>query len=313
MALIVAILGLFRVLVMASELPLLSGFDDYMRNGPKPLREDTRKGYVRFLRKFFRMAGADGTKPLKELITRANLIKVLCQIPVEQVSTRRQLVFAVKTFARFLWDMGGIDKEQAEGVLSLVFKGKSQPHQPYLGVDQLKEVLRKLLVVGSYDDSERLINVVIFAVLSFTGLRATEFASVAVQDIDLDRGVIRVENGKGGRRRTVGINAKLLPLLRLYERHRPESTSDCFFLGPTGRPLSRDLLVKRFARLSKTLGIKVRAHDLRRSFATACANEANVPLPKLQKMLGHSNVMTTMLYVKVREDEVVNDMRAMHW
>lgn len=306
-------LGPYLSLVMVSQLHLITEFNEYMRNGPKPLRTDTRMGYHRFLQKFLRMAGSDGKTPLAELCTRANLIRVLCQIPMEQASTRRQLVYAVKTLARFLWDVGGIDREHADEVLSLNFKAKSQPHQPYLEVEQLKDAIRRLLFVGAYDDLERLINVVIFAVLSFTGLRASEFASVAVGEIDLERGLIRVENGKGGRRRTVGINSKLVPLLRLYARHRPESLSDRFFLGPTGRPLSRDLLVKRFARLSKSLGIKVRAHDLRRSFATACANEANVPLPKLQQILGHVSVTTTMLYVKVDQDALANDMRGWTW
>ncbi len=304
-----AILGLFIALLMATQLHLISEFYEYMRNGPKPLREDTRTGYLRFLRKFLRMAGADGEKSLHELVTRANLIRVLCQIPVEQVSTRRQLIYAVKTFARFLWDVGIIGREQAEDILSLSFKAKSQPHQPYLEVDQMKDAIRKLLDVGAYDDLERLINSVVFCVLCFTGLRASEFCSVRTSEIDLDRGLIRVENGKGGRKRLLGISANLMPLLRLYVRYRPESTSDCFFLGPTGKPLSRDLLVKRFARLSKSLGIKVRPHDLRRSFASACANERGIPLPKLQQILGHGSVSTTMLYVKVDQEALVRDLQ----
>ncbi|MNX69778.1 Tyrosine recombinase XerD [compost metagenome] len=79
-------------------------------------------------------------------------------------------------------------------------------------------------------------------------------------------------------------------------------------MGPQGTALDRELLVRRFQRISKLTGIKVTPHGLRRSFATATAHK-NVPLDKLQKILGHSDVQTTMLYVRSCSESVAEEMR----
>ena len=50
------------------------------------------------------------------------------------------------------------------------------------------------------------------------GLRASETVGLKVGDIDSERGVIRVEHGKGGKDRTVMLSAQLLRILRVYWR-----------------------------------------------------------------------------------------------
>ncbi|MGO6719379.1 tyrosine-type recombinase/integrase, partial [Rhizobium ruizarguesonis] len=55
------------------------------------------------------------------------------------------------------------------------------------------------------------------------GLRASEAVHLKVRDVDGERGIIRVEHGKGGKDRNVMLSAQLLAILRVYWRlARPE-------------------------------------------------------------------------------------------
>lgn len=147
------------------------------------------------------------------------------------------------------------------------------------------------------------------ATLALTGLRNTELCLLKVADVDFDSGLVRVVRGKGGKARTVGLPDRLAPLLRAYLEFRPATASPFFFVGSTGEPLTRDLVIRRLQRLSTAVGIKFTAHALRRSFATDVAHHRGVPLDKLQVLLGHSDITTTRLYVQTDGHEAALEMR----
>ncbi|MGF6177798.1 site-specific recombinase XerD [Ensifer sp. 4252] len=67
------------------------------------------------------------------------------------------------------------------------------------------------------------------------GLRASEAVHLKVRDIDAERGIIRVEHGKGGKDRNVIPSAQLLAILRVYWRLR-DPRSGCFRAGTRPSP-----------------------------------------------------------------------------
>ena len=134
------------------------------------------------------------------------------------------------------------------------------------------------------------------------GLRVSEVANLRVEDIDSQRVVLRIRQGKGRRDRYVMLSPKLLELLRAYwKAARPKTW---LFPGrnPDG-PISAQAVMKacRQARRASGLEKHVTVHALRHSFATHLL-ETGTNLRTIQVLLGHNSPRTTAIYTHVSPD-----------
>ena len=131
------------------------------------------------------------------------------------------------------------------------------------------------------------------------GLRVSEVVALKLRDIDSDRRVIRIENGKGGKERYVMLSAPLLGILRSYWRlARP---SLYLFPGRTeDKPIEQTVLhaACRSAAAAARLDKRVSVHVLRHSFATHLL-ESGADIRVIQVLLGHENLSTTARYTRV--------------
>ncbi len=128
------------------------------------------------------------------------------------------------------------------------------------------------------------------------GLRLSEVLAVRVTDIDGERRLLRVEQGKGAKDRLVPLSPTLLEHLRAYWRlYRP---ADWLFAGRTGEPLSPTSLQKAFTQAKRQAGVtKVGGiHGLRHAYATHQL-AAGLQVERLQRLMGHANIQTTLRYV----------------
>jgi integrase/recombinase XerD len=120
-----------------------------------------------------------------------------------------------------------------------------------------------------------------------------------VQDLDGDRLLIRVVQGKGKKDRLTLLSERALTELRAYwRRYRPELW---LFAGLIpGRPLSDSSAQKAYCKAVGKAGIRKggNIHTLRHSFATHLI-EAGVDVTIVQKLLGHTSLLTTMRYVHI--------------
>ncbi len=131
------------------------------------------------------------------------------------------------------------------------------------------------------------------------GLRASEVVALKVSDIDSQRMVIRVEQGKGRKDRYVMLSPHLLDLLRAWWKlARPQGW---LFPGQnrlnplTTRQLNRAChAAAHRAEIDK----RVSLHTLRHSFATHLL-EQNIDIRVIQVLLGHAKLDTTALYTRV--------------
>jgi integrase/recombinase XerD len=131
------------------------------------------------------------------------------------------------------------------------------------------------------------------------GLRVSEVVSLKVSDIDSQRMLLRIEQGKGRKDRFAMLSAKLLELLRdWYRIARP-----AVWLFP-GRDPMLPMTTRQFTRAVHAaanmaeIRKRVTPHTLRHSFATHLL-EQNTDVRLIQVLLGHAKVDTTQLYTHV--------------
>ncbi|MEL7446679.1 MAG: site-specific integrase [Pseudomonadota bacterium] len=131
------------------------------------------------------------------------------------------------------------------------------------------------------------------------GLRASEVCNLKISDIDSDRMLIHVDEGKGRKDRKVMLSPDLLDLLREYWREaRP---AGWLFPGkPKINPVSSRQLNRAFNSAKHLVGISKPAtlHTLRHSFATHLM-EAGTDVRVIQVLLGHAKLSTTARYTQV--------------
>lgn len=170
---------------------------------------------------------------------------------------------------------------------------------------------RKLPVILSPSEVQRFLATikqlkyrVILMTAYAAGVRLSEVTHLQVADIDSQRMLIRVRQGKGQKDRYVMLAPTLLPLLRRYWRqerpklwlfpgHRPETPIEASTVQRACRQAGRD------AGLTKPVTVRV----LRHCFATHLL-EAGANIRVIQTLLGHRSLSTTQRYTYVSEKTV---------
>jgi len=171
---------------------------------------------------------------------------------------------------------------------------------------------RKLPVVLSQPEVKRLIEAApnllyrtVLMVLYSTGVRRTEASLLKVSDIDSDRRVIHVRQGKGSRDRDVPLTPKLLEALRQYWRwKKPQNYLFPSTPGHRGREgsISHKTIWYACKIAAAKAGIKKRIgpHTLRHSYATHLL-EAGADLRTIQLLLGHQELKDTIIYLHLSQ------------
>ncbi len=171
---------------------------------------------------------------------------------------------------------------------------------------------RKLPVILSLEEVTRLLQSAggpkyqaALGVAYGAGLRANEVVHLSVNDIDSERMVIRVEQGKGKRDRYAMLSPSLLGLLRAWWRHahaqRQMLPGGWLFPGQNPiNPMSTRQLNRafHFARKTARIDKAVSLHSLRHAFATHLL-EQHEDIRVIQVLLGHVKIENTARYSQV--------------
>lgn len=198
---------------------------------------------------------------------------------------------AIKTFVRFLYNDGYIDKEIKFDMPPVRVKVL-----PVLNEDELNVAISHCL---SLRDK------VIVLFLVDTGLRRAECCSLTWGNVDLKSGVVSLERGKGHKPRSVVIGKETRKLLISYMNQiRPEDDDTPLFLVKGGKGMTPGGLRSILLRLSERCGLHITPHALRRTFATLALRAGMNPL-HLQGLLGHSTLEMTRKYIRMVDDDLI--------
>lgn len=173
-------------------------------------------------------------------------------------------------------------------------------HIPYPRQEQkLPVVLSPAEVAAVFRVTDNLKHRAILMTIYAAGLRVSEVVSLRMADVDSQRQMITVRQGKGRKDRQVMLSPRLLDVLRIYwKSYRPTA-----WLFPGERPenpISRESVWRickqagEAAHLSKSIS----PHTLRHCFATHLLEDA-ADLRRIQILMGHRNLKTTARYLHV--------------
>jgi site-specific recombinase XerD len=136
------------------------------------------------------------------------------------------------------------------------------------------------------------------------GLRVSEIVGLKITDIDSDRMLVRIGNSKGKKDRYTPLSQMIIldDLRTYYKEYKPK---EYLFEGQYGGQYSIRSVQAVFktamnkAKINKTIGI----HGLRHSYATHLM-ETGTDMVFIQKLLGHKDIKTTQIYVKVTNKQL---------
>ena len=144
----------------------------------------------------------------------------------------------------------------------------------------------------------------IIDLLYSTGIRVGELVNLNIDDIDLE-GRECVVYGKGDKERRVYFDAKTKVHLKEYIESRKDTNSALFVtLDAPFERLKISGVEIRLRKLGRELNLeRIHPHKFRRSMATR-AIDKGMPIEQVQKILGHSQIDTTMQYAMVNQNNV---------
>lgn len=250
------------------------------------LNHSTQKTYVRAVKNFTRFLGRSPDTATAEDLR-------LYQLHMADNKVSNATINATISGLRFFFKVTLDDPD--------LLRKMSTVHEP-----------RKLPVILSADEVKRLLEATLslkykaaLATAYGAGLRASEVTHLRVTDIDSQRMVIHVEQGKGSKDRNAMLSPALLALLRQWWRaaqaQRKMLRGGWLFPGQNPvNPLSTRQLRRAMESAVSLAGLEksVSLHSLRHAFATHLL-EQQTDIRVIQVLLGHKKLETTALYSQV--------------
>ena len=203
-------------------------------------------------------------------------------------STQRQIVGSINLFYKEMYgkslNLDQLNVSQRENKLP-----------PVLSANEVKAILTH---------TSNLKHKALLSLLYGSGLRIGELLELRLSDIDSERMTVSVNQGKGKKDRLTILSHNVLKVLRKYfVEYKPK---DYLFEGQNGGKYSasssRNVLKQSMKRAKITKPATL--HTLRHSFATHLL-ENGVGIAHIQKLLGHHNIKTTLIYTHIANDSLM--------
>ncbi|MCP5008446.1 MAG: tyrosine-type recombinase/integrase [Aestuariibacter sp.] len=165
-------------------------------------------------------------------------------------------------------------------------------------LNALKRAVQSAQTMAGAETSQALRDRAIVAMLLNTGLHVLELVELTLVDLNIteQKGSVYVRDGKGGKARTVPLNATARNALAVYLDVRAEGQGDHLFLGQRGPISSRQVLriLKKYARQSGLEPEVVTAHTLRHTFGKNLI-DAGVSIDQAATLMGHATGHTHLI------------------
>lgn len=275
----------------------IESFISYLHN-VKKASVNTEMSYRRDLKKMRIYLEITSGSPAVHEITEENLMRYMAYMQRKKLkeSTISRNVASMKAFFHYLVKSGVIQKDVSDCLQA----PKVRRNAP----DVLTEEEMEILLNGPSGDSDKEIrDSAMLRLLYSTGIRVSELISLKLADVNMQMGYLICREGSKERMIPFGNQTReaLYRYLRTARDHMATNQAkDILFVNCQGVPMSRQGFWKIVKYYAKKAGITkdITPHTLRHTFAAHLV-EGGTDLKSVQEMLGHSDISTTHMYVRM--------------
>jgi len=271
----------------------------------RKLSAHTLKAYKHDLTHFYTFVSVSSPQPLVAVVDRNLVQRWLGSMATVKPRTARRRLATLKSMFASLERFEKITENRLAGLRSEVKVGISLPRT--VARSTVKSLLRspRRQVAKTQPASIRKIReTALIETLFSTGMRVSEVVALNIGHVDMERLVISV-CGKGNREREIPIVCDAFrEALSTYlsERKKAETTPNSpIFVNRRDVRMSDQSVRATLRRHASKIGARrITPHMLRHTVATLLL-EDGVDLRHIQRLLGHSSITTTTIYVQVSE------------
>jgi site-specific recombinase XerD len=279
-------------------LPEIERFQKWLRR--KYPRTSTPIHYVNDLVLFF----AWSTLPVREINLRTvDAFIEHCQSIGHSNTTINRRLAAIRTFYTFL------ELESDDAIPNPVIPKR---HFIRVGVRLPRDVEDKELD-KLFKTITSIRDIAIFTLMLRCGLRVGEIRNLTINDLFLNPNSGSLPrlwlHGKGGGERVAYLSAQAFAALRAWLIIRPVSEDSSVFLNRFGRKLTVTGIQSRLAVYCREAQTWITCHQFRHTFGRHLA-EARIPVTSIQRLLGHSRIRTSEIYIHISDTQVQADYDA---
>ena len=290
---------------MEKQLNLFFGFLE----NEKKVSANTLQSYKRDLKqfeKYIEEKGEDYSKITDEGIkVYINYMQEIGKKP----STISRGLASIRSFYQYEAKNKNVEKDPTEGIQSPKIEKRVPSVLTSNEVALLLEQPKNIDLKGIRDK----------AMLEFayaTGMRVTEIISLNIEDINLETGYVTCKNGK--KERTVPVGNMSLKALKEYILNArgtmiKNEKEKALFVNVNGQRLTRQGFWKiiKYYKEQAHIEKEITPHVLRHSFATHLLQNG-ADLKSIQTMLGHSDILSTQIYMQFQDETLKNIYKKAH-
>ena len=174
-------------------------------------------------------------------------------------------------------------------------------------VDHSEKTIKALLSLPDCSTFSGLRNYTFMLIMLDTGIRPNELLQIRMNDINLEECqlIVREEYSKTRTMRVLPFSPLVAQYIRklINARHPDWSDDTPIFCSFSGNPMSSHNFQEQFKQYSEKLGVNITPYHLRHVFALLFIRNGGSPFT-LQKILGHTKMQTTLIYVNLAESDI---------
>lgn len=277
----------------------IESFISYLHNIKKS-SPNTEMSYRRDLTKMRIYLEITAASPAACEVTEENLKKYIAYMERKKfkASTISRSIASIRAFYHYLMKEGLVREDVSDCLKAPKVERKAP--------DILSaEEMEKLLEQPSGDSDKELRDSAMLELLYATGIRVSELIRLRLSDVNMHMGFVICRDGD--RERMISFNHHVRDALQRYlmkarDHMATNEAKDILFVNCSGLPMSRQGFWKIIKSYAKKAGIEkdITPHTLRHTFAAHMV-ENGADLKSVQEMLGHSDISTTHMYVKMEK------------
>lgn len=275
----------------------IEAFISYLHN-IKKTSPNTEMSYKRDLTKMRIYLEVTAQSPAASEVTEENLKKYIAYMERKKfkASTISRSIASIKAFYHYLLKEGLVKTDVSDCLKAPKVERKAPD---ILSVEEME----KLLEQPSGDSDKELRDSAMLELIYATGIRVSELIGLKISDVNMQMGFLICRDGD--KERMVSFDNEVREALRRYltkarDNMAANEARDILFVNCMGTPMSRQGFWKLVKGYAKKAGITkdITPHTLRHTFAAHMV-ENGTDLKSVQEMLGHSDISTTHMYVRM--------------